>query len=100
VVETPDVEGTLDSFGGVYAASATDVWAVGQNRVGFSDATLVEHWDGSAWTIVSSPPTGNGGFDDVLAITPTTVWAAGAAFDPNINNTRPLTMRSKGCWPS
>jgi hypothetical protein len=99
VVEGPDLEGTLDIFGGVYAISPTDAWAVGQFRLGLNDATLVEHWDGARWGIVKSPPTNNGGLGGILALSSTEVWAVGAVFDPDISNFRPLTMRSKGCRP-
>jgi hypothetical protein len=97
VVETPDVGGTLDVLGGIHGVSPSDAWAVGVYRRGINDATLTEHWDGSTWTIVNSPPTGNGGLDDVKAVAPATVWAIGTAFDAGINDTRPITMRTKGC---
>jgi hypothetical protein len=47
----------------VTARSATDAWAVGSTR-GDSGASisLVEHWDGTSWTVQQSPdaaPTGN-----------------------------------------
>jgi hypothetical protein len=48
----------------VSAVSPTDVWAVGASYTGFGEVsrslTLVEHWDGTAWRIVSGPPVGGG----------------------------------------
>jgi hypothetical protein len=38
----------------VSAASAADVWAVGENSDG---KTVIVHWNGTAWTIVPPPPT-------------------------------------------
>jgi hypothetical protein len=35
--------------------SANDIWAVGSGRIGDEDATLTLHWNGSAWSFVSSP---------------------------------------------
>jgi hypothetical protein len=42
---------------GVAAAAANDVWAVGAHGNPSNGAylTLVEHWDGQQWSIVSSP---------------------------------------------
>src|SRR5206468_2983857 len=41
----------------VSIASANDVWAVGyfQRTSSSNEQTLVEHWDGTQWTVVSSP---------------------------------------------
>ncbi len=48
------------------AISATDIWAVGQVRPGSTAAngtTLIEHYNGTAWSIVPSPTPG---FDPTL----------------------------------
>src|SRR5207248_4277012 len=45
----------------VSAVSTNNVWTVGftsNNKSGASQKTLIEHWDGSQWTIVPSPNTG------------------------------------------
>jgi hypothetical protein len=49
--------GQNDELKGVYGTSSDDVWAVGWSKPFNSsyDGTLIEHWDGSAWTVVSSP---------------------------------------------
>jgi hypothetical protein len=77
----------------VSAVSSTDVWAVGASYVGFGEVsrsfTLVEHWDGSTWQIVSGPPTGSGTasnpsagqphpgvIETVAAISANNVWVA------------------------
>ena len=70
---------------GVKALSPTDVWAVGYycaaNCAGNSqtDQTLIEHWDGTAWTQVASPDP-SGWLDRLFAVTATSatdVWAVG-----------------------
>jgi hypothetical protein len=45
---------------GVTAVASDDVWAVGENEEvpGVGITTLIEHWNGSAWSIVSSPTPG------------------------------------------
>ena len=67
----------------VAAVSSADAWAVGY-AMSPGPRTLVEHWDGTAWSIVPSPNPGNGG--DVLlsvtAVSPTDVWAVGFTTPP------------------
>ena len=64
----------------VSAVSADDVWAVGTD---FSAAgpqlTLIEHWDGSAWSVVPSPDLGPGTnqLNGVAAVSANDVWAVG-----------------------
>lgn len=60
----------------VAAISATNAWAVGytQNRVrGGKDTgpeqTLVEHWDGKFWRIISSPDPGQNNYNILNAVT-------------------------------
>lgn len=68
---------------GVAAAGPDDVWAVGSygpSREGELSRTLIEHWDGTAWTVVPSPNKGkyqNGGLLSVVAVAPNDVWAVG-----------------------
>ncbi|HEX5043642.1 MAG TPA: fibronectin type III domain-containing protein [Candidatus Polarisedimenticolaceae bacterium] len=48
-----DVQSVLYAVAGT---SASDVWAVGSTHDGtLPSRTLIEHWDGRAWTIVASP---------------------------------------------
>lgn len=43
----------------VSAAGSHDLWAVGGGQsVGTEERTLIEHWDGSTWTIIASPNAG------------------------------------------
>jgi len=45
---------------GVTAVASNNVWAVGENEEvpGLGLTTLIEHWNGSAWSIVPSPTPG------------------------------------------
>jgi len=54
---TPPSPGTADNgFNGVTVLSPCDAWVVGfDQNTGGLDQTLVEHWDGIAWTVVTSP---------------------------------------------
>src|SRR5262249_3981333 len=55
-VPTPTLKGRAD-FDGVAAVASNDVWAVGAQDIsstGFAQP-LIEHWDGTSWSVVSSP---------------------------------------------
>jgi streptogramin lyase len=64
------------------ASSQSDIWAVGSQSAFAS--TLVEHFDGSAWSIIPSPNVGTN--VNVLAgasaLTPNDAWAVGQAAMP------------------
>ncbi len=72
-----DIEIVLHS---VSAASANDVWAVGSSNNGsLPSRTLIEHWDGTQWSIVPSPSpdTQFNELRGVAALSANDVWAVG-----------------------
>jgi hypothetical protein len=80
------------------AVAPDDVWAVGsaQDFASLKSTTLVERWDGSAWTIVPSPNPAGPNWPNTLAAvdaaSPTRVWAVGAVGFPG----RGLILRWNG----
>jgi hypothetical protein len=67
---------------GVACPSASDCWAVGyyQAGTGSHSRTLIEHWDGSSWSIVSSPNSSASESNFLLGVTCTSAtdcWAVG-----------------------
>jgi hypothetical protein len=68
---------------GITALSPSDVWAVGEsgpnvNSNGAAAATLTEHWNGSAWSVVPSPsPNVNAYLNGVTARASNDVWTVG-----------------------
>jgi hypothetical protein len=68
------------------AVSPTDIWAVGAWAgpytgpvVGYPYFALIEHWNGTSWTIVPSPSTGvSRQLSGVVAVSANDVWAVGA----------------------
>jgi hypothetical protein len=63
------------SLSGVVAIAANDVWAVGRGR--YHDP-IIEHFDGTAWSAVSSPPiSGFASLTSISAVSSSDVWAAG-----------------------
>ena len=81
VVASPNASASINHLNGVIALSSNDVWAVGFSITNDNPRkTLIEHWNGSSWNIVSSPNRGTG--DNVLnAVTKvpgtTQAWAVG-----------------------
>lgn len=82
VVGSPNASSSINHLNGVIALSSNNVWAVGFSITNDNPRqTLIEHWTGSSWHIVSSPNTGTG--DNVLnAVTKvpgtTQAWAVGS----------------------
>jgi hypothetical protein len=68
-------------FNAISVRSPGDAWAVGYRGSGYGDSTwsgsgLIEHWNGSRWSVVPSPVF-SGSLNDVVAISPTDAWAVG-----------------------
>ena len=62
VVPAPSPGVSQNILYGVTALSDDDVWAVGGQEDAFSRwHTLIEHWDGTRWSVVQAPDPGNGG---------------------------------------
>jgi hypothetical protein len=101
VVQTPNV-GTLGSqLQGVSALSDSDVWAVGNFSTSSTSSggrTLIEHYDGTAWSVVSSPsPSTQGDFlTGVAALASDNVWAVGWLDSPILGTLSPLILHWDG----
>lgn len=83
VITSPNPAGKPDvELNGVAAISASDVWAVGHSGDPSYTPyqTLTEHWNGTSWSIISSPSPGTYNGNDltaVAAISSNDVWAVG-----------------------
>jgi hypothetical protein len=96
VVSSPDDSAgsppapTDNTLSGIVALSAADVWAVGSYNAGTSSApiaqTLVEHYDGTSWSVVASPDDSTGSppaptdntLSGIVALSANDVWAVGS----------------------
>ena len=94
---TSPLQGTSDFLNGVAAISTSDIWTVGDYRSGIDPMgpyfTLVEHWNGSAWSVVNSPSPASLANDLVsVARVPATrsVWAVG--FTQNSGTSQTFTV--------
>jgi hypothetical protein len=87
-------------FSSIKANSPTDVWAVGEsyNAATYTSSTLIEHWNGTKWSIVPSPSPGSG-----AALTGVTtsnasnnVWAVGYYTPTGSSTAQTLTLNWNG----
>jgi hypothetical protein len=83
VVTSPSPGSVNNELFSVAAISANDVWAVGFTASNSSaEKTLIEHWNGTVWSVVKSPSPGTSPVNDVLssvaAVSSTDVWAVGS----------------------
>src|SRR5262249_46578012 len=78
VVPTPAVPlATFAELHSVTALSSIDVWAVGDYHLSGAAKPLIEHWDGTRWSIVPGPSVLAGILFGVTALSSTDVWAVG-----------------------
>ena len=65
VIASPNGQRGINELHGVSALAENDVWAVGEStdteRV--TSATLVEHWNGTQWSVIPSPNPSSRGED-------------------------------------
>ncbi|MDQ2807905.1 MAG: S-layer homology domain-containing protein, partial [Chloroflexota bacterium] len=80
VFASPNPGSSTNILNGVSAFSSNDVWAVGYyHDNGNSTQTLVEHWNGTVWSVVPSPNSAGGANElyGVSALPSGEVWAVG-----------------------
>ena len=88
IIPSPSPDQQFNELRGIAALSANDVWAVGFRGGTKSDTpieTLILHWNGSAWTQVTSPNISGGANQlfGITAISANDIWAVGSsAGDP------------------
>lgn len=92
VVATPGSPTNLNfnALSGVSAVSSRDVWAIGNGGSTFqgrSSATFVEHWNGTAWSVVPTPApvSTEPVLTSVVAISSTDVYAVGFDAGTTVN---------------
>ncbi len=87
IVASPSVGTGANSLVGVASAADNDVWAVGwayDSRLR-AYRTLIEHWNGTKWSVVKSQ---NANFlNGVAVVAANDVWAVGQAATGNTSNT-------------
>ena len=87
IVPSANVQFEQNFLKGVRAVSASDVWAVGFTEVGGTppDQGLIEHWNGSKWSLASFPRVNSDyRFYAVSATSASDVWAVGLNGSTNL----------------
>ncbi len=66
----------------VAAVAANDVWAAGDYSTNGHDYfTLIEHWDGTRWSVGSSPGGTYDTLSGITAVAANDIWAVGGTLD-------------------
>jgi hypothetical protein len=96
LVNHPEVGNpSFDQLYGIDALSATNVWAVGSS--GAAAKPLVEHFNGTKWSIVSSPGKGSTTeLYDVTVLGASNAWAVGYYLPTGGGHTKTLAMHWNG----
>jgi len=82
LINSPNANDQANELRGVSAAADNDAWAVGTvyaDNTFTKSRTLIEHWDGTRWSVVKSPNI-NASInilEAVAAVTANDVWAVG-----------------------
>src|SRR6266705_4354804 len=82
LINSPNANNQANELHGVSAAADNDAWAVGTaylDNTFTTSKTVIEHWDGTHWSVVQSPNTSASIniLEAVAAVTTNDVWAVG-----------------------
>jgi hypothetical protein len=86
IIPSPDFATTGNMLAAISIDSAADIWAAGTTTSSSSSSgyqPLIEHWNGTQWSLSSSPAL-SGRLFGVVAINPNDAWAVGDNIMPNI----------------
>jgi hypothetical protein len=98
VVASPTITGSISaSFSDVAALAANNIWAVG-NYINASNTqqTLIEHWNGTSWSIVPNPVLGSGQLSSIAVIASNNIWAVGSTVGTSMNGYQTLIEHWNG----
>ncbi len=98
IVSSPNVNNGNNSLQGLTVIATNNIWAAGfyYDNNSNTDKTLVEHWNGTQWSIVSSPNVGSdfSQLYGVAAISANNIWSVGV--DTHVPPTFTLTEHWNG----
>ncbi len=93
IVPTPDTGSTEGAeLDALTVISANDIWAVGTIPNSTVWQTLIEHWNGSQWSIVQSPGSDRSALVAVAAVSGNDIWAVGSNTTGNMNDSLQQTL--------
>ncbi len=82
IVASPNPAGAFNMLAGVSCTTSASCFAVGVSVIGLfnsTSSTLVERWNGTAWSIVASPNPGQSRLAGVSCTTSTSCFAVGTS---------------------
>lgn len=101
VVPNPDPGPTGNALYGVTAAGPGNAWAVGQQLgTGFPSRALVEHWDGTRWSVASAPAAAAESYDPYAAAVRDGRLLAAGDRESDVVPQRTLSFTNAGVLPS
>jgi hypothetical protein len=81
---TANVGNGNNQLNNVFALASNNVWAVGAStpEANAPTLTLIEHFDGTSWTVIPSPNVGTASnrLLGITALSPTSIYAFGSYF--------------------
>jgi len=99
LVPSPSIGSARSVLADVDILTSEDAWTVGHSfdQTRSADRALVQHWDGTRWSIVPTPDTGTGweALSGIAALGPKDIWAVGYTSD-RFGPQRPLIERWNG----
>jgi hypothetical protein len=103
IVDSPNKNTTGTNYqnqlNAVVSDSATDAWAGGYYFNSSGSHSLLEHWNGTSWSLVTVPVPTNGSGESITSLAGTSssdVWAIGQYFNTIDNEDENLTMHYDG----
>jgi hypothetical protein len=99
IVPSPNVGSIGSVFSAVVALAPNNAWAVGDDTLNFaSSQTLVEHWDGTQWSVVTSPSIASqeNQLSSISALSANDIWAAGSATNNTTGGVQTLIEQWNG----
>ena len=99
IVSSPNPHPIRNYLAGLAATGPADLWAVGYvtDYGANTYQTLIEHWDGTSWTLAASPRPGRSStLEGIGAVGPGDVWAVGVQ-DSNITYQTLIAHYSDSC---
>jgi hypothetical protein len=98
-LSSPNVDTTHDNIlTGIACTSANNCWAAGYYWTNSASKTLIEHWNGTDWSIINSPNIGTNRenyLNDVACNSSSDCWAVGSA-DPDLDYYQELILHWNG----
>ena len=100
ILSSPNPSAEDNDLKAVAVVASNDVWAVGTYLPALGGAlrTLVLHWNGSAWSVVTSPNVGTGSnyLTGVAARSANDAWAVGHYHDTASDREKTLILKWNG----